>query len=271
MLHKHYLHGQNSIRAFLGNFSKVLTRRKRMISDTHKFIFIDITKTGGSSIGKIFKAYGGRGKHHSISRNLPDLPSNQGLISPLTNGMISDYFTFTIVRNPWDRFVSLYSYLQTAPLQQQFVEKGWEGITWPLSGKPLAGLTRETYWPTDFEIFVEWFLEYRSYFTDFTGEKYIPMVDWLKSSNGNIAIDCVAKFENLQSDFNYICDKIGIPLIDLPKVNESLRSYKIEAARAIKDNVEIRNRIFEYFKEDFHAFGYSERFEDSNASGLPFD
>ena len=152
---------------------------ERKKSDIHKFIFIDITKTGGSSSGKVFEQHGGCGKHHSISRKLPDLPKNRGLINPLTKDMISDYFTFTVVRNPWDRFVSLYSYLQTAPLRQQFVENGWEGITWALSGKPRAGQTRETYWPTNFEIFVEWFVEHRSYFTDFTSEKYIPMVDWL--------------------------------------------------------------------------------------------
>lgn len=32
-------------------------------------------------------------------------------------------------------------------------------------------------------------------------------------------VDFIGRFENLQSDFNYICDQIGISRILLPKLN----------------------------------------------------
>ena len=66
-----------------------------MINHKHKFIFTHIPKTGGTSILSLFtKNY----KHKSHTKT----------ISLLNNENFKKYYKFTIVRNPWDRMVSLY-------------------------------------------------------------------------------------------------------------------------------------------------------------------
>jgi Sulfotransferase family len=42
-----------------------------------------------------------------------------------------------------------------------------------------------------------------------------------KSSRSELAIDYVMRFEHLESDFDYVCDKLEIPLTKLPKKNAS--------------------------------------------------
>ena len=34
---------------------------------------------------------------------------------------------------------------------------------------------------------------------------------WIKNKDGEIVTDYIGRFENLQKDFDIICDKIGIP------------------------------------------------------------
>ena len=146
-----------------------------MISHKHKFIFFDIVKTGGSSINKVLEKYGGSGKHHSVSRPLPAIPRNKGLDRYISPELLKDYFTFTIARNPYDRLISLFGFCQTAPRQRKYAQSGWTDF--PEKEKLLiANLreqNRETYWPTDIHVFIEWLVDYKHYFCDWTLEKYI--------------------------------------------------------------------------------------------------
>ena len=76
-----------------------------MISHKHKFIFIHIRKTGGTSIEKIFVPTAGNGKnevpykHHSSSKMQSKFPKEW-----------KEYFTFSFVRNPWCWLVSRYTW-----------------------------------------------------------------------------------------------------------------------------------------------------------------
>jgi len=117
-----------------------------MISDTYKFLYIDIVKTAGTSIGKLLEPLGGVGKHHSISRKLPALGINAGQESPVPHDVVENYFKFTIVRNPYDRLISLFSHCQTALFQQRFKEGGWNKVlgTPPLASLPETAIDRDT-------------------------------------------------------------------------------------------------------------------------------
>tara|TARA_A100000164_G_scaffold339938_1_gene335377 strand:- start:228 stop:815 length:588 start_codon:yes stop_codon:yes gene_type:complete len=72
-----------------------------MISDKHKIIFIHIPRTSGTSIESAFKFNMDKvgGKHLKAS----EIKRNIG------NDKWNNYFKFSIVRNPWERFVSMYS------------------------------------------------------------------------------------------------------------------------------------------------------------------
>lgn len=230
-----------------------------MISHEHKFIFIDIVKTAGTSINKALEPYGAQGKHHSISRELPNLPTiNGGLASPLDKKTLESYFKFTIVRNPYDRLLSLFAFTQESALQKNYAANGWEGVLNSVATKlPRKNLNRETYWPKDFERYVEQLINYEDYYCDYTLEKYIPMVDWLKDSQGDICIDYVGKYENLQGSIDDILDHLDLPKVSVPKINVSNNKYKKNAIEQIKKNKQLQDTIYKYFEEDFEIFKYN--------------
>ena len=82
-----------------------------MISHRHRCIYVKVPKCASKSVLDWFTTYaGGR---HSVKPYW-----RGGLLSERIQGvtrvmnLYSDYFTFTFVRNPYDRFVSLYLYLR---------------------------------------------------------------------------------------------------------------------------------------------------------------
>ena len=69
-----------------------------MINHQHKFLFIHIPRTGGTSIELQFDYIGGEDKHW----NLNDWKKT------LDPDIFENYFKFSFVRNPWDAMISKY-------------------------------------------------------------------------------------------------------------------------------------------------------------------
>ena len=74
----------------------------RNINFDKKFIFIHIPKTAGMAIGA---SVGKSNPAHFEGKEIA-----KRLASKSRNDSIDNYFKFTFVRNPWDRFLSLYFY-----------------------------------------------------------------------------------------------------------------------------------------------------------------
>jgi chondroitin 4-sulfotransferase 11 len=176
-----------------------------MISHKHKIIFIHIPKTGGTSIDNFFT---GSFQRHSCAK---DYQFN------LVDTIFQEYFKFTIVRNPWDLIVSLYGMI---------TERQKAGIK-----ATLKRFGKKTY---SFEEFVKELVFERhsggssfstNYSHSFTSR---CQLNWIKDLTNEICMDYIIRFENLQEDFNIVCDKIGIPQQELPHKNASKHKHYTE-------------------------------------------
>ena len=78
------------------------------VSRTHQCVFFHVPRTGGSSIEALnwWDEWTG---HFPAARELADRPT---------------YFSFAFVRNPWDRFVSLYHYFADMTPQHRCFKPG---------------------------------------------------------------------------------------------------------------------------------------------------
>jgi hypothetical protein len=121
----------------------------------------------------------------------PDCPEqhfmNDGVLGPDYQSAPAGYFRFSAVRNPWDRFVSGWKYLESTrerPLLDVLTNL-------PQAGADYRHLTRPQH-----AILYE---------------------------NGRLIVDYLIRFESLQQDFDQVCKAIGKPTRRLPHVNQGTR------------------------------------------------
>jgi hypothetical protein len=81
---------------------------------------------------------------------------------------------------------------------------------------------------------------------------FLPQLEWITDEKGDIIVDFVGRFENLQADFDTVCDEINLERQDLHHENRSrhddtYRSYYDDETKAIVEDC---------FKADIEYFGY---------------
>ena len=132
------------------------------------------------------------------------------------------FFAFSFVRNPWDRLLSWYSFKQNGRAHKK--------ISPELSFKDFVLTSGEE-----------------------QGSPYGRMLavnqyDWVNNFTKN---SFIGRFENLQADFDLVCDKIGIPRVQLPHRNKSKHNHYIEYY-----DHETREIVRERYARDVEYFGY---------------
>lgn len=175
--------------------------------------FVHINKAAGSSIEKAL----GLPFQHKTARELRDLMGPRRW---------SERFTFTFVRNPWDKVASHYHY---------------------------RVMTDQTGLATSRLPFNDWVM--RAY-----GERdplyydipkmFMPQIEWIVDDDRQLMVDFIGHFENLEDDFHAICDILGVGA-RLPHLKRSVRGdyrelYTAEAAEVVE----------RWFAEDLKRFEY---------------
>lgn len=198
-----------------------------MISHEHKCIFIHIPKCAGSSIERIFNGsqYVEWDDHNKIWTQ----HATAEQIKQLYFKNYDDYFSFTFTRNPWDRAISDYFWTKKdLKIEDSF--------------KNYLLLKKNFDTPK---------LRYPHLNSSGRGDHILAQSDFVLNSNGEQIVNFVGAFENLQKDFNIVCDKIGIPQRQLPHVNKSKHKHYTEYY-----DDETREIVAEKYAKDIEYFGY---------------
>jgi hypothetical protein len=141
------------------------------------------------------------------------------------------YFKFAFVRNPWDRLVSAYFFLQNGGLNE--VDRAW-------AAQHLAA------YPT-FDMFVRQGLGIDSImrFPHFRPQSY-----YVADRRGKVMVDFLGRYENLVSDFAEVAGRLGRPC-SLPLYNKGdhahFSDYYDHETRKIVSRAYVRDiEIFNY-------------------------
>lgn len=223
-----------------------------LISFRHEFIFIHNYKVAGTSVKAALSKYGLinpllnntiwnrtidqsqlrvlytnkyfrrliRGITPDSSRNFRSHLHASEIEQYLPTQVFDKFYKFGFVRNPWDWQVSLYHYMsQISDHHQGEIAKRF----------------------SSFEEYLDWRVV-----KDKRTQK-----DFFYDSENNLKADYVGKFENLATDFDFICKEIGIDA-ELGHKNSSKRSNDYRKYYS----TETKNLIADHFEDDIKLFGY---------------
>ena len=179
-----------------------------IISNSHKFIFVHVMKTAGTSVSAAIDpclrwndvAIGGSRFGEQIQ---PAFHERFGLHKHSTASEIRaavgadvwfSYFTFTFVRHPYDRIVSHYTWLQEKLRNAPPDAPQW---SWQA-----AIAFRESHGFSEF-------IRHERFRNSLGG---CPQVDWICDEDGRCIVDYVGRFEDLDAAGKTISDRIGVHL-----------------------------------------------------------
>jgi hypothetical protein len=236
-----------------------------IISHKHKFVYVHIPKTGGTSIKDALAPYGQRFTFHE-GYKIPNLrrpgASSTSVYHP-TASEIRDYFLkmgwdwdayfkFSFIRNPWDQLVSAYYYRDAYLSENSRYSKKVKWLFDIMSACRFVSKSN----PRVEKIYNK-FLTIKKRHPKFESIlKNTPLTNiaatlWCLDTDDSTMLDFIGRFENLQEDFNTVCNKIGISRQELPHNNKSKHKHYTEYYTD-----ETRDIVAEKLAMDIEYFGY---------------
>lgn len=177
-----------------------------------KPLYIHIPKTAGTSMKEVpsVKVIGFHKKACEISN-------------------INDYFSFAIIRNPYDRFLSSYyfylnNYKNNRPIKRQIREY------------------------KDFEEFV---LNFENFGTK-DDLQFIPQYKFVVDDKNELIVDYIGYFDRYENEWKNICKFTGIEYCELPKKNTTTHPHWSDIYTD-----EMKAIVYELFKKDFEFFNFN--------------
>ena len=165
-----------------------------MISYDLRCIFIHIPKCGGTSIENVIWPHpedlteanlwmGFTSKYHNKYQTggLQHLLASQ-VRSEVGLDVFNSFYKFTVVRNPWDRIVSQFAYMQARPDLMEFI-----GMQPETEFKTYLGLIQK-------KQHVQW----------------MPQTDFILDQDGTLLVDRIGYLESIENDSSEIFDILGV-------------------------------------------------------------
>lgn len=188
-----------------------------LISHKHKFITIDIPKTGTRSLRqsllplKVINICGAPDLNAEFYQHDNAIRAKKQFAKKNWNW--NKYFKFTIVRNPWQRYFSFFKYFKS--YGEKYMRRD-ESINWREPEINQGKLCVELFKNKDNQTVLKNIIlnnnSQDSYYCD---------------EGGKIIVDHIAEFDNLQNEFVLLCDKLGIKTPHLQHGNKSANSLNM--------------------------------------------
>ncbi len=206
-----------------------------IISHKHKFIFIHVWKTGGTSIARALAPFVESEtqernwlstlfeKKKPLSGDFDKHVTSAELAEILDQKYFKNYYKFAYVRNPLSWEVSYYHF-----------------ITQKANNHPQQETIREL---GSFDNYIIWAAEHEM--------KKRSQRTFLCDKQGNTLVDFVGKYEQLEEGMNFVAKKLGLSGLKLGRYNSS--EHKEYQTYYTKETASI---VQESMKDDFELFNY---------------
>ena len=167
-----------------------------LISESKRFIFVHVQKTAGSSLRDLLSPHALKPDHGRLNRVLSDLSLQRDwrrrffrthanlrtAEARLPPEIYRDFRKVGFVRNPWERLLSWYGYVQNTP-----------GHADCRAGEPFEDFARR-----------------------FIAKPRRSQWWMIRDASGAMGLDFVGRFENLKDDTAAMCRLLDIPLTAIP-------------------------------------------------------
>lgn len=188
-----------------------------LVSHKHKFIYTKTKKTASTTVAAFFTQYCTSKLILEQSDSIDENHDDAGIIGRRVQGKFTtehkfgvnttildikkflgeqkfnEYFKFTVVRNPFDRFISIYYFTRNIePHLKWLIDLRWRAIHY----RPKIG--------GDIQRFRLWARQFAGMEKDYLCDKNMYMIN-----NKNV-MDFYIKQENLCDDIKEVCDRVGI-------------------------------------------------------------
>jgi chondroitin 4-sulfotransferase 11 len=201
-----------------------------MISHDYQCIFTHVPKTAGKSIRYLYGLPEFEQDYKADGRSIECAYGHKRLFEFLTEEYFSRYFKFAFVRNPFDRIVSAYFYLDNGGCNE--VDKQFREIHLA----PYKG---------NFAAFAEELPRL------VTAPHFQPQIVWLCDNRRTLLTDFIGRYETFEQDLSVVSKTIGLSFHKVPLLNAS----KHKPYRTYYDD-STRRRVTQVYGEDIELFSY---------------
>jgi len=200
-----------------------------LVNNKRKLVFIHIPKNAGTTFKSVLYS-----THGDVEWERPFTDEKKYTHSPLKSFYASfpeskDYKVITIIRNPYERALSWYSYYRTPTYYNRHPQ-----------------MRAIHYAQQPFLEFLKWYN--RSFKSKW---EMLPQV-WWYTHKKKLHSDYQIRFENLEQDINKVSNELGMDIIKIPHNNKSSESFTIGDVYC-DESISIIN---EWYKEDFKKLDY---------------
>lgn len=217
-----------------------------MISHQDKCIFVHIPKAAGQSVEDVFVKR--MGLTWTQREALLLKPNRNPKFGPprlahlfadeyikyghIEQNIFDNYFKFSFVRNPWARLVSEFNY-----------RKSHGDLAYQGSFSDFVLTQFPTAEADDFVLAKDYY------------RHVIPQTQFLYNAQGECKVDFIGKFENLQQDFNFVCDNLKLGRIQLEHKNKTqVQGFKSRLKNILRINKNQTKHYTQYYDEATFEF-----------------